>query len=308
MVPPPSAMAAQASSGPAGSGMVAAAVRPSSGGSLRAILRRPPLQVDAGTLEVPLRQPPRALASSSTIGAAASTVTGDAAPGNGARPRLRPSTAGQVDFRRTGLLQRAASAPTLEGFTSRRPLSASLGGYKSKALALQVRLRERFAELEEADKLAMSSGTISVARLRIYSEAFEAILLSNEVFAPPLRKVKEAYDQSVLPWLGMEVQRPPAAGPHSSGSRSCLTSTQEEAAFAPRIMELQQENRRLRAAAGRLFRQRQQLQQQQQTGSNEAVLGAEEASGQPASPSAAKVLQQRRPWSAMRVTSHGVRC
>lgn len=187
-------------------------------------------------------------------------------------------------------MQRTASAPSSFDATGNSAGSNSgaatrNGPYKSASISLQVQLRERLAQA-----LPDSTGKLSEAQLRIYSEAFQAVIDSSQVNAGTLQKVKEAYDSCVAPWmLTREVQdQSPVPEPSPD--------LELEVELAPRILELQQENRRLRAAAGLLHKERLRRIHQSITS----------ASGDPEQSTVAKA-KPAPPWSAMRVTATGVR-
>ncbi|CAE8611968.1 unnamed protein product [Polarella glacialis] len=251
----------------------------------------------------------------STAGASCRPAVAAKAPGRPASsttylgirppPPPRPGTASEYG-RRTGNLHltRPASAPCLSIPSGAAIAQHQLSSFKSPSVALQVQLRERLAQVDDAH------GKVSEAQLRIYSNAFDAVIFSSQANAILLSKVKETYDQLVSPWMS-------AHGVSAAQGHLVPTEPAElelEVMLAPRIAELQQENRRLREAAGRLHRERlRRMQQSLEGASASAGLGADScaagASGDFRSVDITleTASKARPPWSAMRVSSTGVR-
>eukprot|EP00931_Biecheleriopsis_adriatica_P081931 TRINITY_DN55295_c0_g1_i1.p1 TRINITY_DN55295_c0_g1~~TRINITY_DN55295_c0_g1_i1.p1 ORF type:complete len:292 (+),score=58.05 TRINITY_DN55295_c0_g1_i1:24-878(+) len=262
--------------------------RPATAGSIGALVGRPPRPAEVRHEPGDHHQVQPQCQRPHTAGAHGSAGFGLGRPRSSTAGR-RPSTAGSFDGRRTGNLQRSASAPTL--LDSEAHAGAA---YRSPSLALEVKLRERLAQVRG------SAGKVSEEQLRIYHELFEEIIASSQVHADLLSKVKAAYDHCVSPWVVLGAQD---QGLSPAPARTGLAELELEVALAPRIAELQQENRRLREAAGILHRERlKRIQESQSPGAFESSSAASGAASRLADKKKAQPA-----WSGMRVTSDGVR-
>eukprot|EP00929_Paragymnodinium_shiwhaense_P030512 TRINITY_DN17283_c0_g1_i1.p1 TRINITY_DN17283_c0_g1~~TRINITY_DN17283_c0_g1_i1.p1 ORF type:complete len:298 (+),score=83.05 TRINITY_DN17283_c0_g1_i1:72-965(+) len=225
---------------------------------------------------------------------------------------LRPASAP------SSLPSRSSSQPQL------RPSSASeTSSYRSKSTMVEVFLTEQLSRISQAkDKThrryrAMAedidneskhrglrercvSGNVSASsdpegigaparkvsaeELRVYADAFDAIIKHNPVYAEVLQAVKEVYDASVAPWQPLL----PEQLPQPAAAAAAAEAPERSVQAAPGVLaELERENRRLKDCAGRLHRQR--LQRLQE--------------GDEGEPQHSEFL----PYSAMRVTATGVR-
>lgn len=230
-------------------------------------------------------------------------------------------------------MMRSASAPAMRpqsGKAGSRPSSAGgLHAYRSKAIELEVRLRQQLADawvqggdgqqlppsaaLTDANAAEVPT-TMTVPKLQVYSDLFEAIIESDDAFAPLLRKVKDIYDATAEPLMygGRATQ---------DGSTTPDPSATGDEGGDERVVDLALENRLLRKMAGRLHNEREQLR---------VAREAEEARRKQKRPSNSKEFAalagllplgggvackdwlrretpQSRPFSAMRITSHGVK-
>merc|ERR1719215_1093453 len=90
--------------------------------------------------------------------------------------------------------------------------------YRSKAIELEVRLREQLADncvqggdgLQLPPSAALLGGmdgdievptTMTAPKLQVYSDLFEAIIESDDAFAPLLQRVKAVYDACAMPLM-----------------------------------------------------------------------------------------------------------
>lgn len=267
-------------------------------------LKRPPRPATAGTIGSLVGRPPAAAAQPFPQAqqpcrrphTTAGSAFADHAAGCGiGRPRPQSAVAAS---RRMGNIQRTASAPSSLD-AGMHVEQASSGNFRSLSLALQVQLRKRLAETTED-----SAGKISEAQLRVYRHIFEQVVATNHAEAAILGKIKAAYDECLSPWV-------PAAG-CSAGDLERTPAVMEpdsradfelEVTLAPQIAELQQENRRLREAAGLLHRERLRRISQHL---GDLGVATSDASAKPGPPQA-HVTKKPPAWSGMRVTSAGVR-
>ncbi|CAK0870686.1 unnamed protein product, partial [Prorocentrum cordatum] len=223
------------------------------------------------------------------------------------------------------------------GLQPRRPQQRPQSrGYRSQALELQVRLQEQLlaaAALQPSAPPAAglfpsspgpalderrlppsweaAGAHVTEAELRAYSDVFEAIIRCNQAYAPALRKVKDVYDCCAGPSVGRRAERV-AAAPGSRPAaeedgqvhpelRAALMEEASRRALAGprdargRLEELEAENRLLRAAAARL------------RGRAAEQLAQPAPCPEPVSSVLAPARSRTRSWSAMRVTSKGVR-
>lgn len=223
-------------------------------------------------------------------------------------------------------------------------------GYRSKAIELEVRLREQLAEagvqggdgMELPPSAALTGGgassmatrpgggdgagggevsnAVTAPKLQVYSDLFEAIIETDDAFAPLLQKVKAIYDACAEPYVqGGEPKQERSLTPNASGDG-------DSAVGADRLAELSLENRLLRTMAGRLHNQRLELRAERQAQAAEARRKQKQMASDTAGEDWAVLagllpmgggmgcqdwLQRKtplaRPFSAMRITSHGVR-
>jgi len=267
-------------------------------------VKRPPRPATAGTIGSLVGRPPAATAqplpqaqqpcrwSHTTAGPAFA----DHATGCGiGRPRPQSAVA---DSRRMGNIQQTGLVPVR--LDARRHVEqASSGNFRSLSLALQVQLRKRLAEATQD-----SFGKKSEAQLGVYRHIFEQVVATNHSEAAILGRIKAAYDECLSPWVPAagcsteNLERTPAVMEPDSRADFEL-----EVALAPQIAELQQENRRLREAAGLLHRER--LRRISQHLGNLGVATSDDS----AKPGPAEAHSMKKPpaWSGMRVTSAGIR-
>eukprot|EP00930_Biecheleria_cincta_P087615 TRINITY_DN76842_c0_g1_i1.p1 TRINITY_DN76842_c0_g1~~TRINITY_DN76842_c0_g1_i1.p1 ORF type:complete len:309 (+),score=52.90 TRINITY_DN76842_c0_g1_i1:43-927(+) len=265
--------------------------------------KRPPRPATAGTIGSLVGRPPQASAQPTPQAqqpcrrpyTTAGSAFADHSSGFGLG-RSRPQSA-IAEGRRIGNIQRTASAPS--SLDAGRHAEASSGNFRSPSLALQVQLRKRLAETPED-----SGRKISEAQLRVYRQIFEQVLATNHAEAAILGKIKAAYDECVSPWV-------PATGCSAGDLEQTSAVLQSdtraefelEVALAPQIAELQQENRRLREAAGLLHRERLRRIAQHLEDLGVATSDASAESR----PAPAHATSKPSAWSGMRVTSAGVR-
>merc|ERR1719215_353650 len=143
--------------------------------------------------------------------------------------------------------------------------------YRSKAIELEVRLREQLADncvqggdgLQLPPSAALLGGmdsdievptTMTAPKLQVYSDLFEAIIESDDAFAPLLQKVKAVYDACAEPLMQDGRARQDA----QDGS-SALDTDGRETGGNDRLAELALDNRLLRKMAGRLHVEREQV-------------------------------------------------
>lgn len=266
----------------------------------------------------------------------------------------RPATAGGGDGgnRQVQSLPRAASAPLLRRPQSgkaaqpgvpQRPCSAGgLQAYRSKAIELEVRLREQLADagVQGGDGLKLppsaaltgqarpgtgdAGGIVTGPKLQVYSDLFEAIIDSDDAFAPLLQKLKAIYDACAEPCLrgesGLRRVAARSLNPDAVGEEDTAAAQDSE-----HLTELALENRLLRTMAGRLFQERESLRLEREAadaqrrhkedhcapddGQNWAVLGGllPMGGGIGCQDWLRRKTPQTRPFSAMRITSNGVR-
>jgi len=198
-----------------------------------------------------------------------------------------------------------------------RPASAGLQNYRSKAIALEVRLREQLAETGAGGynrlRAALASGDsfdsmqmvprerMTRAKLQVYSDLFDAVIECDETYGHVLEKVKTIYDACAEPHLK------PASVEHVNMPAVPSKS---------RLERLMLENQVLKATAGRLYND---IHRRDAGGSaaqgeshflrglhddadSQDSIATERIPSMPFVPAAAA-----RPFSAMRVTSTGVR-
>lgn len=261
--------------------------RPATAATIGSLVGRPP---PAATQPVPQAQQP-CRRPHTTCGSAFA----DNSAGFGlGRPRAQSAIA---EGRRIGHIQRTASAPSSLD-AGRHVDQASSRNFRSPSLALHVQLRKRLAETPDD-----SAGKISEAQLRVYRQIFEQVAATNHAEAGILGKIKAAYDESVSPWVPAagcsadDLERTPAVLQPDTRAELEL-----EVALAPQIAELQQENRRLREAAGLLHRER--LRRITQQLGDLGVATSDVSAGSRTAP--AFVMSKPPAWSGMRVTSAGV--
>lgn len=181
------------------------------------------------------------------------------AGGHPAVPSLHFSRPGTASSAWAPLLAR--TAPEARG---RR---GAINVFRSRALELQVKLRAQLAQVIEAEEGREAIGEVTPTQMKIYSNILEAVVQGNPTFAPVLRHVKETYDDCVKRALAAEPPQPVPTSKRSSVVRSSLGSVlgQDDGPVCPaQLLELEQENRKLRLAAGKLCRERraQQLEDQ----------------------------------------------
>jgi hypothetical protein len=201
------------------------------------------------------------------------------------------------------------------------PPSAALGDFGKE-------FQQRRAAGSEASK------SMTAPKLQVYSDLFEAIIEADEAFAPLLRKVKDIYDASAEPWLQqggpqgkIAAQRQDADGEEDPGFSEVVEV--EDVHTGPgdtdKLVELGLENRLLRTMAGALHREREEIRAEKEAAEarkkqkhfipepEEGDDWAKLAGLLPLGGGLAcqdwlrRKTSNARPFSAMRITSNGVR-
>jgi len=255
--------------------------------------------------------------------------------------QARPATAGgNIGSHKASTLARSSSMPVMKKLMSEHVTRPGSAGYRSKAVELEVRLREQLAESGvQGDGFAFPNtrlgagdmargdvdvGVVTAPKLQVYRDLFEAIIDADDAFAPLLRKVKTIYDACAEPLLEGEPRQERATTPRGEeidGVRDVIV-----AGSAERLTELGLENRLLRTMAGRLYHERSELRQereaaeahrkQKQIASTDPAAGEDWVAlagllpmggGLACQNGLRRGTSQSRPFSAMRVTSHGIR-
>lgn len=192
--------------------------------------------------------------------------------------------------------------PPSAALTMTGSMGASHGGFSTQSEAFNV---------------------VTAPKLQVYSDLFEAIIEADDAFAPLLEKVKAIYDACAEPWLQQGCGQPPVSA--SSSPEAALDAVAEDSCIVPpggeRLAELGLENRLLRTMAGRLHHEREELRGERDA---EEARRKQKANAKPPDWVALAGLlpmggglgcqdwlqtqsTKTRPFSAMRVTSHGVR-